>query len=205
MRIVAALVILSLWMCADEARADDEISGGTRISYNHKGQLGLYAQFGMGYGLIARYDMSDFCGQDGKAVCTNTVPPFVELGLSIGVSRRVELITDLRLGLAGYFVPEGSTAKEPAAFVIAPGVKIYLDDKGSLKWFFTVQLAIDRTDFSASGPQDSTDFGVRNAFGLLLDLHRTFGIYFFLGDTMELVRWWSFEMDGGIGLQVRFP
>jgi hypothetical protein len=202
MRVLCALLLLT----AGVARADDlEAAGGTKISYNHKNQIGVYAQFGIGYGLFARYHMTDYCGQQDKALCTNLNPPFAEVGVSFGISRRIELITDFRFGLSGYFVPEGSTAKEPAAFVIAPGLKFYLDDNGSLKWFTTIQLAIDKTDFSASGPQDATDFGIRNVNGLLIDLHRTFGIYFYMGDTMEFVRWWSFELDGGIGLQARFP
>ncbi len=51
----------------------------------------------------------------------------------------------------------------------------------------------------------ATDLGLRNVNGFLVDLHRTFGIYVHVGETISFVRWLRFEIDGGIGMMVRVP
>ncbi|HKA87412.1 MAG TPA: hypothetical protein VKE22_07080 [Haliangiales bacterium] len=185
--------------------ADSQAEGGTEVSYPHKGQIGIYSQIGIGYRFIARYDENDFCGKAGSAVCTGSTPPWIELGLSYGATNSLELITDVRIGLSTDFKPETSSASAPRNLVIAPGLKVYIDDEGSLKWFSTFQLAIDLTDYSSSTVKTKVDFGERSVIGLLIDLHRTFGVYIHGGVTFGFVRWFRFEMDGGVGLQARFP
>jgi len=49
------------------------------------------------------------------------------------------------------------------------------------------------------------DFGVRSLEGVWIDLHKTYGIYFFIGETLEVKRWLSGEFEGGIGFQGRYP
>ena len=59
---------------------------------------------GVGYRVIARYNENQICvdssGDDSKWVCTNDVPFFLDLQVSYGLTRRIDLITDLRLGIA---------------------------------------------------------------------------------------------------------
>jgi len=187
------------------ARGEDyEATGGTEKAYKHGGQFKIYAQTGIGYRLIFRYDDDDFCGQAGKTNCNGAVPFWLEAGIGYGVTDSFELITDVRLGLGEDFSPS-TTTSGPKQFVIAPGMRIFIDDAGSLKFFSTVQLAIDRTDYSASGNSKATDFGVRNVNGFLIDLHRTFGVYVHVGETIGFVRWLRFEIDGGIGMMIRLP
>jgi len=206
MRIRLLAIVLGITGLAAAARADDsEAQGGTDVTYRHKGQFGIYSQLGIGFRFIARYDQNDFCGQAGKSVCTGSTPPWIELGLSYGATNALEIITDFRIGLSTDFKPDSSTADAPRQTVLAPGVKIYLDDEGSLKWFTTFQVAIDFTDYSASNVAKKVDVGERSVIGLLIDLHRTFGIYVHGGVTFGFIRWFRFEMDGGIGLQARFP
>jgi hypothetical protein len=200
-----AAVVWTILPSNARAQGDHEATGGTSRSYNHKNQIGVSGQIGIGYRVLFRYENTDFCGTDGKSVCTNTTPPFAEVGLSFGLSSTVELMTDVRLGLGDDFVPEGSAGPAPRALVISPGLKFYVDDQGSLKFFTSLQLALDLTDWSADGIADGLDVGVRNVNGLLLDLHRTFGVYLFVGETVGVIRWLRFEMDGGIGMQARFP
>jgi hypothetical protein len=205
MRLLSA-ALLSLTLVSASAWADDpEATGGTDIAYRHKGQVGVYAQIGISYRFIARYDDTVYCGKALSAVCTGATPPWIELGLSYGVTNNIELITDLRIGLTGDFKPDMVAGDEPRNFVLAPGVKFYIDDEGSLKWFTTFQLAMDFTDYSASGVTKKIDFGERSVIGLLIDLHRTFGVYVHGGVTFAFARWFRFEMDGGVGLQARFP
>ena len=49
------------------------------------------------------------------------------------------------------------------------------------------------------------DFGVRNANGVMLEVMRNLGFYLQFGETVGFVRWLRFEVDGGIGVQARFP
>jgi hypothetical protein len=206
-RPAASLVLALVMLAAPPAAraADSEAEGGTDISYRHKGQIGIYSQLGIGYRFIARYDDNDFCGKAASAVCTGGTPPWIELGVSYGASNSLELITDVRIGLGTDFKPETSSASAPRNLVVAPGLKVFIDDEGSLKWFSTFQLAIDLTDYTASGVKTKVDFGERSVIGLLIDLHRTFGVYVHGGVTFGFVRWFRFEMDGGVGLQARFP
>jgi hypothetical protein len=191
---------------AGTARADDyEATGGTERPYAHGGQFKLYTQFGAGYRIIFRYDDEDFCGTAGKTVCRDFTPPWVELGLGYGISDSFEVLVDLRFGLGEDFKPEGSTEDAPRQFVISPGIRVFIDDAGSIKFFTTFQLAIDRTDYSANAVSKATDIGIRNVNGFLIDLHRTFGIYVHVGETIGFVRWLRFEIDAGVGMMVRVP
>jgi hypothetical protein len=200
-----SLLVLAVLLAAAPARADDtEAAGGTTISYKHKGQVGIYSQLGIGYRAIFPYH-SDFCGQADKSVCTGATPVWLELGASYGITNSLEVLIDFRFSLGSDFKPDTVSQSAPHVFVIAPGFKFYVNDVGSLKWFSTLQLAIDRTDYSTSGVSASTDIGLRNVNGILIDLHRTFGVYAHFGETIGFVRWLRFEMDAGLGMQVRFP
>jgi hypothetical protein len=178
---------------------------GTSITYDHRGQLSLYAHAGVGYRVIFRYDEDDFCGTAAKSVCTSLSPPFLELGVGYAFTSHVEMMVDVRLGLVGDFRPETSSAAKPHVLAFQPGIRFYIDDEGSVKWFTGFAVSIDRTDYSASGVATSTDVGIRNVNGLLIDLHRTFGVYVHFGETLSFVRWMRFEIDGGLGMQARFP
>jgi hypothetical protein len=184
---------------------DQQARGGTSFAYDHSGQFGLNVQFGIGYRALFRYNENDFCGTAGSGVCTGFGAPWVELGVSWAPSNRIELITDFRIGLTNDFAPDTAKVKAPREFAVAPGVKLYLNDKGSLKWFGTLQVAIDFSDYSADGVAASTDVGIRNKNGLLVDLHRTFGVYGFFGEEVSFVRWFRVELDFGAGMQARFP
>ncbi len=201
-----ALVLGALLAAAAPARATDrEASGGTTITYKHQGQFGIYTQLGVGYRAIFPYHTNDFCGEAGKSACTGFTPGYIDVGISYGITNSIEALIDFRFGLGSDFKPETVFADAPHIFAVAPGFKFYVNEAGSVKWFSTVQLDIDRTDYSASGVSASTDIGLKNVNGILVDLHRTFGIYGHVGETVGLVRWLSFELDFGIGMQVRFP
>lgn len=174
------------------------------VSMTHKGQFGVHVQPGVGYRVLFPYN-EEYCGQSAKSVCTGRSPTFVELGLSFGVSRSVELLADFRYGVEGDFVLPASSADAPHALVVAPGVKVYMDEEGTTKFFSTLQVAFDFTDFSGALVAEGMDVGLRNVNGVQIDLHRTFGIYLHFGETIGFVRWLRFELDAGIGLQARFP
>jgi hypothetical protein len=115
---------------------------------------------------------------------------------SFGVTRGLAVIVDFRLGLEQDF-----THSRPLA--LAPGIKYYIDAEDRLKFFITLQLAIDFTGQLPDVPR--TDFGVRNAVGLQFDVHRMFGFWLQLGDTLAFRRYFRFELDAALGLELRFP
>jgi hypothetical protein len=184
---------------------DYEAEGGTEKAYRHGGQFKLYAQVGDSYRLIFRYNKDVYCGESEKDFCKGWTPAWLELGAGYGVTDAFEILTDVRLGLGSDIAPANGIEKGPKVLAIQPGIRVFIDDAGSIKFFTTFQASFDLTSYSKDVNAKSLDFGLRNVNGLLIDFHRTFGIYIHVGDTFGFVRWFRFEIDGGIGLMVRFP
>jgi hypothetical protein len=200
-------IVLGLLACFASTAAAEEFDH--TVQYTHKGQFGLSAQGGLGFRFIAPYD-EEYCGQisndgtgDNKAVCSGLSPITLDLGASYGVSRSLELLLEVRLGLERDFAASEVSADEgPRQIAFAPGLKIYIRDAGLTKFFSSLQVVIDTTDYEQVG---GTDFGIRNVNGLQFDFHRTTGVYFYVGETLAFSRWFRFEMDAGVGIQLRVP
>jgi hypothetical protein len=188
-----------------EAPAAPEASLGRArpVKLEHTGQVGLALMPGIGYRVIARYNDEQFClddsQDDSKWVCTNDVPFFMDLSLSYGVTSRVDLLAEVRLGIGK---DEAAGVGRQLAFF--PGVRFWLDRDVRLKFYTTIQAVIDRTKQSQDKVRD-VDWGLRNANGLMYDAIRNLGFYVQVGETLAVVRWFRIEIDAGLGLQVRFP
>ncbi len=170
---------------------------------DHRHQVGLSVMPGIGYRVIARYQEEPSCldasGDDSKWVCTNDVPLFLDVQLSYGVSAGVDLLADLRLGLARDEAP--GVGRQIA---VAPGVRFWLDRDLRLKFFSTLQVLFDATAQGQARVRN-TDFGLRNSNGLMYDALRNVGVYLQFGESIGVVRWFRVELDLGVGLQVRLP
>jgi hypothetical protein len=210
--IVTCLSCVALTAGAEE---DPNVAGGTDVAYDHRGQFGVHAQLGTGYRVLFPYEATPptYCGASEsngapKEVCTGRSPFFVELGASYGITSGLEALFDFRVGIERDFKRAGSSGSTPRPLVLAPGVKVFIDDEGSTKFFSTLQLAFDFTNYDAAFTGDTpvgTDIGVRNVNGLLIDFHRTFGVFVHFGETIGFRRWLRFEMDAGVGIQGRYP
>lgn len=169
---------------------------------NHERQTGLGLMPGLGYRVIAPYRDHQVCGDSSgdasKRVCTSAVPAFLDLQLSFGITHRLDLLLDMRFGLA-----HDPATVSSHQFALAPGLRIWLDEDVALKFYTTAQLLYDSTDYS--GVVASNDFGVRNANGLMYDLIRNVGFYLQFGESFGFRRWFRIELDAGLGVQVRFP
>jgi hypothetical protein len=197
-------MIALAWLVAPSTRAHAQsVTAAAPPRYDHGQQLGLSVMPGVGYRMIVRYNEDQTCldadGPDSKAICTNSVPVFLDFQLSFGITSGIDLLTDVRLGLA----------REEAAGVgrqltFAPGLRIWLDRDRPLKIFTTLQLVHDRTTQSQAAVSN-TDWGIRNANGLMYDPIRNFGVFFQLGETIAFMRWFRIEIDVGMGVQVRLP
>ncbi len=60
-------------------------------------------------------------------------------------------------------------------------------------------------DFSDYAQRPGNDFGVRGIQGFWIDLHRSYGLYFFVAETLEFSRWLSASFEGGIGFAAGIP
>jgi hypothetical protein len=188
---------------AQPAEEKTAVFGGP-AQVNHKFQTGLSIMPGTGYRLIVPYKEGQFCGDssgiNSKRVCANYVPVFLDFQLSFGVAARADLLLDLRFGLQSDPAIPGSRQ-----FAVSPGVRFWLDQEVTLKFFTTLQFVYDYTNFSNSGGVRSTDVGMRNANGLMYDPIRNVGFFVQFGETIGLMRWFRIDLDVGLGAQIRFP
>ena len=163
----------------------------------HRDQFGLSVLPGSGYRIIAPYKDNVPCGQNGLRVCSGWLPFFIDTQVSFGFANRWDALVDLRFGIAADF-------SQSHQFAVAPGVRYWVDADQPAKFFTTIQGVYDLNPQHDPGVKDY-DFGVRNANGFMFEVMRNLGFYLQFGETVGLVRWLRFEIDGGIGVQARFP
>ncbi len=163
----------------------------------HRDQFGLAVMPGSGYRIIAPYKDNVPCGQINTRVCAGRIPFFLDAQASFGFATRWDVIVDLRFGIEADF-------SQSHQFAVAPGVRYWVDADQPTKFFATFQGVYDLNPQHEPGVKDY-DFGVRNANGFMFEVMRNLGFYLQFGETVGLVRWLRFEVDGGIGVQARFP
>lgn len=202
MRVTALTCAILSSVFAGSARADD-----TELPVTfHKGQFGVSARLSLGVRGIATYENNVYCGKtDPEAefgyasVCTGRTPLALDLEFSYGVKPTIELLLEMRLGVETEF---GSmpTADGPRPFWLSPGARFFFSEAARAKFFVQPQIVLDLT-----GHERGNDFGVRGIEGLWIDLHRSYGLYFFVGETLEFSRWLSASFEVGVGFQGRYP
>ena len=172
----------------------------------HDNQFGIALMPGIGYRAIFPYSKDNsnggstdniYCGQLNKRVCTGTLPFFLDVQPSFGFATHWDVLVDLRFGIAQDFT-------QSRQFAVAPGVRYWIDPELQMKFFATIQVAYDTTP-QHDAMITNNDVAFRNSNGLMYDVMRNFGFYFQLGETIGFVRWLRFEIDGGVGVQARFP
>jgi hypothetical protein len=168
---------------------------------DHRHQTGVSLMPGIGYRVIVPYKEFQTCGDSSgdlnKRVCTNRTPVFLDLQLSFGLSKRVDVITDLRFSLGT------DPASHTHQFALAPGIRVWLDQDVNLKFYTTIQALYDSTNYY--DVVATHDFGLRNSNGLMYDVIRNVGFFFQFGESFGFRRWFRIELDVGAGVQVRFP
>lgn len=195
-----SMIAISLSVAWPARAADGPAFAAMNPALDHRHQVGLSVMPGLGYRIIVPYeehkDCVDSSGDPGKRVCTNRTAVFTDFQLSFGITRRLDLMVDLRFALG----EDPVTQNHP--FAVAPGVRIWLDPDDNVKFFTTLQMVYDSAEYS--NVPDS-DFGVRNANGLMYDVIRNVGFYLQFGETVGFRRWFRIELDAGLGVQARFP
>lgn len=171
-------------------------------SLSHDMQFGLAVMPGDGYRVVIPYthDITD-CGdrtQMGAHVCGSRAPMFLDIQPSFGIEQSWDILVDLRLGLEKDY----NTFRP---FFVMPGFRYWLESETHVKFFTTLQFVYDGTQQQATTKHTRSDFGFRNSNGLMIEVMRNLGVYFQIGETIDFVRWLSFTVDGGIGVQARMP
>lgn len=193
------LVLLAVVGQLAPAWADDEAEPAIT---SHKGQFGLSARIGVGVRAIATYEKNVFCGNDADdRVCTGRNPMSLDLEASYGVAPSIEATLELRVGLESDF---GATAGAdgPRPLHLSPGARFFFNEAKRTKLFVQPALVFDFANYEQ---RDGNDFGVRGIEGFWIDLHPSYGLYFFIAETIEFSRWLSGGFEAGVGFQGRYP
>ena len=202
--------LVALMLVATPVWADSADTGPAPTF--HKGQLGISARFGLGMRGIVTYDSKYYCGKTDAgakfgyaSACTGRAPLRLDLEGAYGVTPAVELLLELRIGLERDFGAT-PTADGPRPFHLAPGARFFFGEGRRTRLFITAQGVIDLTGYKdAMGASRGVDLGFRSLEGLWIDLHPSYGIYVYIGETAEFRRWLQGEFEGGVGFQARYP
>lgn len=178
----------------------------------HKGQIGFSARLSAGAQAIATYDSKYYCGtvdttaaHGFASVCAGRSPVSLGLEASYGVARQVELVLELRFGIEKDFGGAPNLAG-PHPLFLAPGARFFFSEAKRTRLFVQPEVVFDFTGYKDSaGMSRGNDFGFRGLEGIWLDLHRSYGIYGFVGETLEFVRWIDVGFEAGVGFQGRYP
>ena len=173
----------------------------------------VLAALATGYRLIKTWDNDRYCGAragvgggGGNAVyCVGRSPVVLDVTLSYGLTRSLELMLDLRFGLERDF-GSTATADGPRLRHYAPGLKLFLGEPDTMKFFSTAQLAIDTTGYTElGGAALGTDVRLRNANCLQVDFHDAYGAYAYFAEELAFSRWLEAGVEFGAGIQGRYP
>jgi len=179
---------------------------------DHWHQFGVSLQIPFGLRVIKPYDTGEYCGESGEnemqnaEVCVGRTPQSFDFAFAYGLKKNLEVLLELRLGIERDFGTRIGAGGGPRLFHWSPGVKFYFSDSGTAKLFSTAQLAFDHTGYDdSSGDARGLDVALRNVNGLQLDLHQSYGVYFFVGAELAFRRWLMLAVEAGIGIQGRYP
>jgi hypothetical protein len=201
-----ALVVVIACASAGRAQADD---GDAPAATLHGGQFGLSLRFGVGLRAIATYN-DNYCGQSSASgntpVCTGLAPLAMDLEASYGVRSHIELALALTIGLQRDFGATPSDDNGARPLSVAGGARFFFSEATHTQLFVQPMLVADLANYTNSaGKSLGDDFGERLLGGFWVDLHRAYGFYVYVGETVEVLRWLDGEVDAGIGIQGRYP
>jgi len=198
------LVLLLVSGLYGSARADDD---EPPITF-HKGQFGVSARLGLGVRGIATYENTVYCGKtDAQAeygfasVCTGRMPVSLDLEAAYGVAKSIEVTLEMRIGIESDF-GTAPGADGPRPFQLAPGARFFFSEAKHTKLFVQPEIVFDLSSYNQ---RNGNDYGLRGIEGFWIDLHRSYGFYFWIAETLQFRRWISASFEGGIGFQGRYP
>lgn len=190
---------------SEETEETDENVDETprHLQFGHRFQGGIGVLVGSGYFLEVAYG-GDYCYQEGEeepSVCHGRSPVFLDIQASFGVTNRLEILAEYRLGLIteNFGNEVGQNIRESRPMAIGVGIRYYIGAENRFKFFVGALIDVDFTKGL------KTDFTLRPIFGFLVEFVRWVG--FFVQASVELgfIRSFSISLDGAAGFQFRFP
>jgi hypothetical protein len=153
-----------------------------------------------GYSLAIRYQDGDSCNSSGSTFCNGRAPVMLDFAGGFGVLDWLEIEARFRMGVepvSGISVSHDAGAALPLQ--VGAGIRAYGSDSSRLKFGFGIAALVD---FTAG---QRLDVVARLDEGLHYEASRYFAFYLQVGESLQPVRSLMFSLDGGIGLQGRFP
>ena len=179
---------------------------------DHVGQFGISLRAALGMRALAPYDKAVYCGSLDKStssgyapVCVGRSPFVLDLEASYGLRAKLDAFLEIRLGIETDFGSSPTANDGPHIVHVSPGIRVFFSEARRSKLFSTAQLVLDFSGYKdSSGLTRGADFGVRNLNGLWFEIDKSYAAYVYVGETLTFVRWLSFELEGGVGFQVRY-
>ena len=179
---------------------------------DHTGQFGISLRLALGLRAITPFDKAVYCGKtdasasSGNApVCVGRSPFSLDLEASYGLRAKLDAFLEIRLGIETDFGSSPTANDGPHIVHVSPGIRVFFSEARRSKLFSTAQLVLDFSGYKdSSGLTRGADFGVRNLNGLWFEIDKSYAAYVYVGETLTFVRWLSFELEGGVGFQVRY-
>jgi hypothetical protein len=172
----------------------------TRSRWSHRMQGELRVGVNDGYGLAIRYANGPACDAASSTFCRGRSPITMDFAAGFGALDWLEVEARFRLGVEptnGFELSSGAGSALPMAAGL--GVRIYGSETSRFKFAFGVAALLD---FTRGQPLDVV---ARLDEGLHYDVARQFGFYVQIGESITFLRALGFEIDGGLGIQGRFP
>jgi hypothetical protein len=194
---VLAVALAPAWALADEG---DPPSGDAEPYHP---RIGVSLHLASGARALFPYD-GEYCGSAG-AYCLGRAPARTDLGASVRLSRSIDFLATLQLGIERDFGASAS-ASGPRLLAVAPGILARLSESEWIRVAATAQLVIDGSRYEqARGP----DYAFRNENRLMIKLAELGGGavlsgYGFFAETVGFRRWLRFELEAGAGVLARF-
>lgn len=174
-------------------------SAATRLPWGHRLQGEVRVGVNEGYTFAIRYGSGAACDTARSTFCRGRSPVMMDFAAGFGVLEWLEVEARFRLGAESVFGVEASSLGRGLPLQAGLGLRAYNGEASRLKFALGVAVLADFTY-----GQD-LDVVARVEEGIHYDVVRQFGFYFQLGETIQPLRAFTLGLDGGIGIQGRFP
>ncbi len=175
-------------------------------SLDHEYQVGLRAGIGVPFMFALAYSGGPRCNgavetADRDAFCLFVGSTIITFDLSFGVTPDVEIVLGGRIGAIQVEPTQTNTGQ------ISLGIRAYISPESIAKVYLAPSLVLDLTPNGVPIVPNwgDVDFGVRGAFGVVVDPIRYLGLYVEIGVNILFLRSFGISPDVSGGFQVRFP
>lgn len=189
-----------------EGTGEEEEEEDDGDSLDHEYQVGLRAGIGVPFMFALRYNDGPRCNgtvdtADPDAFCLYVGSTIITFDLSFGVTPDVEIVLGGRIGAIQVEPTQTNTGQ------ISLGIRAYISPESIAKVYLAPSLVLDLTPNGVPSVPNwgDVDFGVRGAFGVVVDPIRYLGLYIEIGVNILFLRSFGISPDVTGGFQVRFP